>query len=108
MVGLGRRDAGAGKAGEVKLWNAITGEAIRTFRGHQGQVTCVAFSPDGKQIVSGANELNWNKPGETVLVRLWEASSGARYVRSAGKMGRSQAWPSAPMASASPGPMAKP
>jgi WD40 repeat protein len=39
-------------------------------------VTCVAFSSDDKRVASGANERNWSQPDETVLVRLWEPSTG--------------------------------
>ena len=38
----------------VRLWNAHTGEHIRTFTGHTDGVLSVLFSPDGNTLASGA------------------------------------------------------
>jgi WD40 repeat protein len=47
---------------EVKLWVVGTGELKRTLRGHGNWVGSIAFTPDGKGLVSGDSD---------GVVRLW-------------------------------------
>src|SRR5262249_33129547 len=37
----------------LTLWDAATGKELHSLRGHRGWVTALAFSPDGRTLVSG-------------------------------------------------------
>jgi WD40 repeat protein len=56
-----------GKTGEVKLWDAITGQFRATLKGNVGQVSTVAFSRNGK-LLAAANhkgtETLWDMPAK--------------------------------------------
>jgi WD40 repeat protein len=51
---------------KIHLWDLATGKEVTHFEGHQADVTALAFSPDGKQLVSGQRD-------GTVLV--WDLTS---------------------------------
>ena len=55
-------------------WNA----ALQTLEGHSSSVSSVAFSPDGKQVVSGSDDKT---------VRLWDAETGTALQTFAGHLG---------------------
>ena len=63
----GRRIVSGSQDRTIRIWNALTGECLRTIRGHQGPVEAVAFSPDGTSVVSGSKDNT---------VRMWDAESG--------------------------------
>ncbi len=52
---------------QLQLWNLDTGELVNTFIGHRDRVTSVAFSPNGKQAVTGS----WDN---TVII--WDIATG--------------------------------
>ena len=49
------------------IWNAIAGKQTLTLRGHSGWVTSLAFSPDGKRIVSGSRDK---------VIKIWDTLNG--------------------------------
>src|SRR5262249_42868554 len=66
----------------LHLWDATTGVQLRSLAGHQDIVWCAAFSPDGKQVVSGGG-LREDPKGtgfvwgdRDFVVRLWDVDSG--------------------------------
>ena len=63
----GRFVASASWDRTVKLWDAITGQAVMTLRGHSAEVSCVAYRPDGRQLASASDDNT---------VKLWDAASG--------------------------------
>jgi WD40 repeat protein len=53
----------------VVLWDTTVGRPVRTLVGHQKAVVSVAFSPDGKQILTGS--------ADTTAI-LWDPSTGSQ------------------------------
>jgi WD40 repeat protein/predicted Ser/Thr protein kinase len=73
--GLARRTLQAlrPKAGETDLrgfewrylWNLCRGDQLATLPGHEGTVTCAAFSPDGNRLATGSHD---------GTVKIWDAA----------------------------------
>ena len=53
--------------GEIKIWDANTGECLKTLEGHSEDVFSVAYSPNGTKIISGSGD-------ETI--KIWDANTG--------------------------------
>jgi eukaryotic-like serine/threonine-protein kinase len=75
----GQRIVTGGKDGTAKVWDAVTGHELTTFKSLHDEVRSVAFSPDGRQIVAGS------KNG---TVKLWEAVSGRELITFKGHGGQ--------------------
>jgi WD40 repeat protein len=53
--------------GVIRLWSVATGRERRVLKGHEGYITQMAFSPDGKVLAS---------VGRDGLVHLWDVARG--------------------------------
>ena len=51
---MGGRSATATYDKLIKLWDTATGTEIRTLKDHIDAVYALAFTPDGKRLVSGS------------------------------------------------------
>jgi WD40 repeat protein len=51
----------------IRLFEAATGQALGILSGHQDAITCLAFAPDGRSLVSGSKDSS---------VLLWDLSQG--------------------------------
>ena len=66
--------ATVGNSSEVRLWDTKTFRITRYFAGHQDCMRDVAFSRDGKTLISVAS--HEDRPG-----RLWDVESGVQAER---------------------------
>ena len=55
----------SGTSGEAKVWDAQTGQELLALKGFNEGVSSVAFSPDGRRIVTGSN-----------TAKVWDAENG--------------------------------
>ena len=55
-TGEGDLLAAACADGTVKLWDALSGERVADFQGHEDKTKKVLFSPDGNQLLSGSDD----------------------------------------------------
>ena len=69
-------DSRGGKnvVGEVKLWNAQTGELARTLTVENDNVVSLAFSADGNLLAAGGG--NMELPHRPIRITVWDVRSG--------------------------------
>jgi WD40 repeat protein len=66
-----------GKTHPVRLWDVGTGRLLATLDGHATGIYALAFSADGKQLLSASPEMRWGKQGGGVdvvpgSIRVWD------------------------------------
>lgn len=58
-------------AGTIKIWDANSGSEIMSIETNDSRLTAIAYSPDGKRIVSG---------DFVGTIRVWDANSGKELI----------------------------
>lgn len=53
--------------GPIRLWNGVTGKVVVTLAGHTKLINSVAFSKDGKHVIS---------TGDDGAIKLWDVTTG--------------------------------
>src|SRR5260370_27918722 len=56
-----------GSPAQVRRWELATGRELSPFRGHQAQITALAFAPDGQTLATGSRDHS---------ICMWDAQSG--------------------------------
>jgi WD40 repeat protein/tRNA A-37 threonylcarbamoyl transferase component Bud32 len=67
FLGVSLSDGRHTEDNTVRVWDAATGQETLTIWGHTDAVTSVAFTPDGRRIVSGSRDNT---------VRVWDTATG--------------------------------
>jgi WD40 repeat protein len=85
MLASGSMDA------TVRLWNVDSGSVVGTLAGHTASVAAVAFSGDGRTVVSGSRDRDlrmWTSTGEPLAVLRSIRGTTASYVFTEGSSPR--------------------
>lgn len=59
--------ASGGSDNNIKLWDATTGECVKTLEEHTHPVSSISYNSDGSQIVSGSRDKT---------IKIWSTSTG--------------------------------
>ena len=66
-------------AGNVYVWNLADGKELQSWQAHVGRVYCLAFSLDGKQLVSGGNNRAYAPPKQDpYALAVWDPATGKK------------------------------
>ncbi|KAJ7675568.1 WD40-repeat-containing domain protein [Mycena rosella] len=82
----GKQIASGSKDGTVRIWDfdpsqtlgaSDSGAVAKPLSGPTNTVTCLAYSQDGKRIVSGSVKLYFTPDDATASVHVWDSETGA-------------------------------
>jgi WD40 repeat protein len=65
----------------IRVWEAESGREVLALKGLKGEVKCLAFTPDGKWLVSGGGKIPLNGFGE---IKVWDVATGREALSVAG------------------------
>jgi WD40 repeat protein len=70
----------ADSPGKIKVWDSGTGREILTITGRSSAYTSVAFSPDGKRLVTGIMAYDSQRRPLHGEVKVWDSGNGQELV----------------------------
>jgi WD40 repeat protein len=68
----GRRVVSGGNDRTVRVWEVASGKEVHSLKGHANAIIGVAFSPDGRKILSASSQYQTADQ----FIRLWDGESG--------------------------------
>jgi WD40 repeat protein len=75
----GERIASSSQDGIIKIWDAKTGQELRSIPAHENHARSIAFSPDGQSLASGS----WD-----TTVKIWDIQTGQERCTLEGHQGK--------------------
>lgn len=67
--------AAAGGDKTIRLWDVSSRRELPPLVGHEDQIRCLAFAPDGRTLASGCGSWHWGARADRTI-RLWDVSTG--------------------------------